>query len=140
MTAKLFDVLLYSAATVVILAIISSATQAERKHKQEAESFDPIQVKEPLIEEDPIIEDEPDLTSEIIFTSQPSCAPCKAFERDCVPALRKAGWRMTKASPDSRGTPSFDLCLGGKVVASKSGYRNRRSFFQWVRNVVARNR
>lgn len=136
MGTKIFDVLIYSAATVVILAIISSATQAERKHKEKAESFDPVKVKEPLI----IEEEEIDLTSEIIFTSQPSCGPCKAFERDCVPALRKAGWRMTKAGPDSRGTPSFDLCLSGKVVASKSGYRNRRSFFQWVRNVIVRNR
>lgn len=134
MGTKIFDVLIYSAATVVILAIISSATQAERKHKEKEKSFDPVKVKEPLIKE------EIDLTSEIIFTSQPSCGPCKAFERDCVPALRSAGWRMSKAGPDSRGTPSFDLCLDGKIVASKTGYRNRRSFFQWVRNVVARNR
>ncbi|MHC4230277.1 MAG: hypothetical protein ACYSW0_22825 [Planctomycetota bacterium] len=140
MTAKIFDFLLYAAATVVILAIISSATQVERRHKKKADSFDPVEVKEPLIEDELVIEDELDLTSEIIFTSQPSCGPCKAFERDCVAALRKAGWRMTKASPDSRGTPSFDLCLGGKVVASKTGYRSRRSFFQWVKNVVARDR
>jgi len=136
MTAKIFDVLIYSAATVVILAIMSSATIAEREYKEQVDDIKLIEVEEPLI----IEEEEIDLTSEIIFTSQPSCGPCKAFERDCVPALRKAGWRMTKAGPDSRGTPSFDLCLGGKVVASKSGYRNRRSFFQWVRNVIARNR
>ncbi len=136
MTAKIFDVLIYSAATIVILAIMSSATVAEREYKEQVDDIKLIEVEEPLI----IEEKEIDLTSEIIFTSQPSCGPCKAFERDCVPALRKAGWRMTKAGPDSRGTPSFDLCLGGKVVASKSGYRNRRSFFQWVRNVIARNR
>jgi len=136
MTAKIFDVLIYSAATIVILAIMSSATVAEREYKEQVDDVKLIEVEEPLI----IEEEEIDLTSEIIFTSQPSCGPCKAFERDCVPALRKAGWRMTKAGPDSRGTPSFDLCLGGKVVASKSGYRNRRSFFQWVRNVIARNR
>jgi len=136
MTAKIFDVLIYSAATVVILGIMSSATIAEREYKEQVDDAKLIEVEEPLI----IEEEEIDLTSEIIFTSQPSCGPCKAFERDCVPALRSAGWRMTKASPDSRGTPSFDICLGGKVVASKSGYRNRRSFFQWVRNVVARNR
>jgi len=134
MSAKIFDVLIYSAATVVILAIISGATQAEREFKEEADSVDIIEIKEPLIKE------ELDQTSEIIFTSQPSCGPCKAFERDCVPALRKAGWRMTKAGPDSRGTPSFDMRLGGKIVASKTGYRNRRSFFQWVKNVVVRNR
>ncbi len=136
MTAKIFDVLIYSAATIVILAIMSSATVAEREYKEQVDDIKLIEVEEPLI----IEEKEIDLTSEIVFTSQPSCGPCKAVERDCVPALRKAGWRMTKAGPDSRGTPSFDLCLGGKVVASKSGYRNRRSFFQWVRNVIARNR
>lgn len=134
MAAKVFDVLIYVAATVVILAIISGATQAERELKEEADSVDIIEIKEPLIEE------KVDQTSEIIFTSQPSCGPCRAFERDCVPALRKAGWRMTKAGPDSRGTPSFDLRLGGKTVASSSGYRNRKSFFKWVRSVVERNR
>jgi len=136
MSAKIFDVLIYSAATIVILAIMSSATVAEREYKQQVDDIDLIEIEEPLI----IEEEKVDLTSEIVFTSQPSCGPCKAFERECVPALRKAGWRMTKASPDSRGTPSFDLCLGGKVVASKTGYRNRRSFFQWVKNVIARNR
>jgi|11_taG_2_1085331.scaffolds.fasta_scaffold16736_2 hypothetical protein len=136
MTTKIFDFLLYGAATIVILSIMSSATVAEKKYKEQVDDIELIEVEEPLI----IEEEEVDLTSEIVFTSQPSCGPCKAFERDCVPALRKAGWRMTKAGPDSRGTPSFDLCLGGKVVASKSGYRNRRSFFQWVRNVIARNR
>ncbi len=136
MTTKIFDFLLYGAATIVILSIMSSATVAERKYKEQVDDIELIEVEEPLI----IEEEEVDLTSEIVFTSQPSCGPCKAFERDCVPALRKAGWRMTKAGPDSRGTPSFDLCLGGKVVASKSGYRNRRSFFQWVRNVIARDR
>ncbi len=136
MTTKIFDFLLYGAATIVILSIMSSATVAEKKYKEQVDDIELIEVEDPLI----IEEEEVDLTSEIVFTSQPSCGPCKAFERDCVPALRKAGWRMTKAGPDSRGTPSFDLCLGGKVVASKSGYRNRRSFFQWVRNVIARNR
>jgi len=134
MSAKVFDVLIYCSATIVILAIISTATQAERKHKEEIKKYDPIEVKEPLIKE------EPDLTSEIVFTSQPNCAPCRAFERECVPALREAGWRMTKSSPDSRGTPSFDLRLDGNTVASKTGYRSRKSFFQWIRNAIARNR
>ena len=134
MSAKIFDVLVYSAATVVILAIISSATQAERELKEEADSIDIIEIKEPLIKE------KQDKTSEIIFTSQPSCGPCKAFERDCVPALRKAGWRMTKVGPDSRATPSFDMRLDGKIVASKTGYKNRKLFFQWIRNVVETNR
>ena len=65
MSAKIFDVLIYFAATVVNLAIISGATQAEREFKEEAEFVDIIEIKEPLIKE------ELDQTSEIIFTNQP---------------------------------------------------------------------
>ena len=125
MSSRILDILVYSAATAVILAIISGATQAEREFKEEADSVDIIDMKEP---------------SEIIFTSQPSCGPCKAFERECVAPLRKAGWRVTKTSPDLRGTPSFDMRLGGRIVASKSGYGNRKAFFQWVKKVVERNK
>jgi hypothetical protein len=134
MSSRILDILVYSAATAVILAIISGATQAEREFKEETDSVDIIEMKEPLIEE------KQDMTSEIIFTSQPSCGPCKAFERECVAPLRKAGWRVTKTSPDLRGTPSFDMRLGGRIVASKSGYGNRKAFFQWVKKVVKRNK
>ena len=134
MSAKIFDVFIYSAATVVILSIISSATQAERELKEKADSIDAVEIKEPLIKE------KQDKTSEIIFTSQSSCPPCQAFKRDCVESLKKAGWRITEANPDSRATPSFDMRLDGKVVASKTGYKNRKLFFQWIRNVVETNR
>ncbi len=130
MSAKIFDVLIYSAATVVILAIISGATQAEREFKEEADSVDIIEIKEPLIKE------ELDQTSEIIFTSQGGCPPCKAFERECVTPLRNAGWRVTKCLPDGRATPSFDVKLGGRIVESKTGYRNRGAFFKWLKKSV----
>lgn len=132
MSAKIFDVLIYSAATVVILAIISGATQAQREYKEKVDSINLIEVQEPLI----IEEKEVDLTSEVIFTSQDGCPPCKAFERECVTPLRKAGWRVTKCSPDGRPTPSFDIKLGGQVVNSKTGYNSRSVFFRWLRKAV----
>lgn len=132
MTAKIFDFLLYAAATIVILAILSSATVAERKYKQQVDDIQKTEVQEPLI----IEEEEVDLTSEVIFTSQEGCVPCRAFERECVKPLRDAGWRVTKRAPDGRPTPSFDIRLGGRVVESKTGYRNRGAFFRWLRNVA----
>ncbi len=136
MSAKIFDVLIYSAATVVILAIISGATQAQREYKEKVDSINLIEVQEPLI----IEEKEVDLTSEVIFTSQDGCPPCKAFERECVTPLRKAGWRVTKCSPDGRPTPSFDIKLGGQVVNSKTGYNSRSVFFRWLRKAVEAKR
>ncbi len=132
MTGKIFDFLLYGAATIVVLSIMSSATVAERKYKEQVDDIELIEVKEPLI----IEEEEVDLTSEVIFTSQDGCPPCKAFERECVTPLRNAGWRVTKCSPDGRPTPSFDVKLGGRVVGSRTGYSNRGAFFRWLRKSV----
>jgi hypothetical protein len=132
MSTKILDFLLYGAATIVVLSIISSATVAEREYKEEVEAVELIETDEPLI----IEEEEVDLTSEVIFTSQDNCTPCKAFERDCVAPLRNAGWRVTRCSPDGRPTPSFDIKLGGRVVESKTGYRNRGSFFRWLKKTV----
>ena len=132
MTAKLFDAFLYGAATIVVLSIISSATMAEKEYKKQSQEIELIEVEEPLI----IEEEKVDLTSEVIFTSQDGCSPCRAFERECVTPLRNAGWRVTKCSPDGRPTPSFDIRLGGRVVESKTGYRNRGAFFRWLRNVA----
>jgi len=132
MTGKIFDFLLYGAATVVVLSIISSATVAERKYKEQVEEIKLIEVEEPLV----IEEEQVDLTSEVVFTSQPNCAPCKAFERECVAPLRDAGWSVTKRSPDGRPTPSFDIRLGGRVVQSRTGYSNRGAFFRWLKKVV----
>ena len=132
MTGKIFDFLLYGAATIVILSIMSSATVAERKYKQQVDDIDLIEIEEPLI----IEEEKVDLTSEVIFTSQDGCPPCKTFERECVTPLRNAGWRVTKCSPDGRPTPSFDVKIGGQVVSSKTGYSNRGAFFRWLRKAV----
>ncbi len=132
MASKIFDFLLYGAATIVVLSIMSSATVAERKYKEQVDDIELIEVEEPLI----IEEEEVDLTSEVIFTSQDGCPPCKAFERECVTPLRNAGWRVTKSSPDGRPTPSFDIKLGGRVVGSRTGYSNRGAFFRWLRKAV----
>jgi len=136
MASKIFDFLLYGAATIVVLSIMSSATVAERKYKEQVDDIELIEVEEPLI----IEEEEADLTSEVIFTSQDGCPPCKAFERECVTPLRKAGWRVTKCSPDGRPTPSFDIKLGGQVVNSKTGYNSRSVFFRWLRKAVEAKR
>lgn len=132
MAGKVFDFLLYGAATVVVLSIMSSATVAERKYKKEVDDMRLIEVEEPLI----IEEEKVDLTSEVIFTSQDGCPPCIAFERECIDPLRNAGWRVTKCPPDGRATPSFDVKIGGRVVQSKTGYKNRGAFFRWLKNVV----
>ncbi len=132
MASKIFDFLLYGAATIVVLSIMSSATIAEREYKEQVDDVKLIEVEEPLI----IEEEEVDLTSEVIFTSQDGCPPCKAFERECVTPLRNAGWRVTKCSPDGRPTPSFDIKLGGRVVGSRTGYSNRGAFFRWLRKAV----
>ncbi len=132
MASKIFDFLLYGAATIVVLSIMSSATIAEREYKEQVDDVKLIEVEEPLI----IEEEEVDLTSEVIFTSQDGCPPCKAFERECVTPLRNAGWRVTKCSPDGRPTPSFDIKLGGRVVGSRTGYSSRGAFFRWLRKAV----
>lgn len=132
MTAKIFDFLLYGAATIVVLSIMSSATVAERKYKKQVDDIELLEVEKPLV----IEEEEVDLTSEVVFTSQDGCPPCKAFERECVTPLRNAGWRVTKCSPDGRPTPSFDIKLGGRVVGSRTGYSNRGAFFSWLRKAV----
>lgn len=134
MTSKLIDIVIYMTATIVILALIVAATRAERDYDKQKEQIDEIEIREP------VIKDKPDLTSEIIFTSRPNCSPCKSFERDCVSSLRKAGWRVTRALPDRRATPSFDVRLNGSIVASKTGYRNRKTFFAWVRSVLEKNK
>ncbi len=132
MTAKIFDFLLYGAATIVVLSIMSSATVAERKYKKQVDDIELLEVEKPLI----MKEQEVDLTSEVIFTSQDGCPPCRAFEKDCVAPLRNAGWRVTKKIADGRPTPSFDIKLGGRIVGSITGYSNRGAFFRWLKKTV----
>jgi len=132
MTGKILDFVLYGAATVVILSVISAATQAERESNEEVKQYDLIEIEQPALVEDP----KETLVSEVIFTSQENCPPCKAFEANCVTPLRKAGWRVTKRPPDGRSTPSFDIKLGGRIVESKTGYKNRGSFFRWLKKTV----
>ena len=134
MGSKVLEWLFYVVAIIIILLIISSAIRVEEDYKKKQESVDEITTYQPATQ----IEKQ-DLTSEIIFTSQSDCLPCRAFERDCVDRLRKAGWRVTKLSPDGRATPSFDLRLNGRIVESKTGYRGRSSFFAWIRKAVETN-
>ena len=133
MRSKLLDLFLYGTATLIIVGIIATATRAERQYDEEVELFEELHL------EDPLIEDKPDITSEIIYTSRSNCSACDAFRDQCIRKLRDKGWRVTRKDPDNRPTPSFDVRLGGRIVDSKTGYRNRGAFFDWLRDVIRRN-
>ena len=117
MKNKAFDYLLFGAAAFLLFAATSDATQV-RPESQVLNSTS--------------------LESEIVFTSQPNCKPCLAFERDSAPRIRDAGWRIRKVSPDGRATPSFDIRVGGSCVGSKTGYSGRSNFFRWVKSRLRR--
>ena len=123
MRSKLLDLFLYGTVTLIIVGIVATATRAERQYDEQIE----------------LLKDKPDITSEIIYTSRSNCSACDAFRDQCIRKLRDKGWRVTRKDPDKRPTPSFDVKLGGRIVDSKTGYRNRGAFFDWLRDVIRRN-
>jgi len=133
MISKLFDLFLYGTATLIIVGIVTAATRAERQYDED------VKLIEDMHTEDPVIEDKPDTVSEIIYTSRSNCSACDAFRDQCIGKLRDKGWRVTRKDPDKRPTPSFDVRLGGRIVDSTTGYRNRGVFFGWLKDVIRRN-
>ena len=111
MTAKVFDVLIYSAATIVILAIMSSATIAEKKNKEQVDDEKLIEVKEPLI-----IEESAGVpASDVVFAVKSQGGSCKPSDGSCVSAGK-----------------------GGlaKVKPKKQLRRRRGAVVRWIRKVL----
>lgn len=84
MSAKIFDVLLYFAATVVILAIIASATQAKRKYDKQLQDALLSDPSEPLIIEQSVrVRD-----SDAVFAVKSEGNSCTLGSETCLPASK----------------------------------------------------
>lgn len=125
--SRFFDGVVYGAALCVILATIAMASNSEHEAKQQIETA--------KVE----VESKPAPQSAIHYTSQAGCAPCLAFAR-IVPELEAVGWLMVKRPPDPRGTPAFNVYVGGKNIAARTGYSNKNNFYRWLRQSVEANR
>ena len=125
--SRFFDGVIYGAAVCVILAAIAMASTAEQQAKKQAEAGAVA------------VESKPAPQSAIHYTSQAGCRPCLAFSR-IVPELESVGWLMVKRPPDRRGTPAFDVFVGGKQIATKTGYSSKSNFYRWLRQSVEANR
>jgi hypothetical protein len=120
---KAFDVVVYTAAACMILAAFAFAAGLEQKPGQKAEPQTVVVAVE---------EKKPAPQSAIHYTSQPGCKPCLAFARN-VPELESVGWLMAKRPPDFRGTPAFDVYVGGELIATRTGYSTKNDFYRWLR-------
>lgn len=125
--SKFFDGVIYGAALCVILATIALATSAEQEAKQQTQTAKIA------------VENKPAPKSQIHYTSQAGCAPCLAFAR-IVPELEAVGWLMVKRPPDPRGTPAFDVYVGGENIATRTGYSDKNNFYRWLRQSVEANK
>lgn len=125
--SRFFDGVVYGAALCVILASIALATKAEQEANEQTKAAEAI------------IESKPAPQSAIHYTSQAGCRPCLAFAR-IVPELKAVGWLMVKRPPDPRGTPAFDVYVGGKNIATRTGYSNKNNFYRWLRQSVEASR
>ena len=124
---RFFDCLLYGAALCVILASIALATKAEQKANEQTKAAKAVFKRHPAS------------PSAIHYTSQAGCSRCLAFNR-IVPELEAVGWLMVKRPPDRRGTPAFDVYVGGKNIATRTGYSDKNNFYRWLRQSVEANR
>ena len=125
--SRFLDAVIYGAALCVILATIALAKSAEQQARQQIETA--------KVE----VESKPAPKSAIHYTSQAGCKPCLAFAR-IVPELEAVGWLMVKRPPDPRGTPAFDVYVGGQNIATRTGYNEKNDFYRWLRTSVEANR
>ena len=123
---RALDFVVYGAAVSVMLVAFGMVSQVEQQAEKQAEA---VAVA---------VESKPAPQSAIHYTSQAGCKPCQAFSR-IVPELESVGWLMVKRPPDRRGTPAFDVFVGGKQIATRTGYSSKSNFYRWLRQSVEAN-
>ena len=122
---RVFDVLIYTVAACMIVSAFGLAAGVHEQPEQQAEQKAVVvTVEKEQKEQAP--------QSAIHHTSQPGCKPCLAFARN-VPKLESVGWLMVKRPPDYRGTPAFDVYVGGELIATRTGYSTKNDFYRWLR-------
>ena len=114
MSTKVFDFLVYGASTVVVLAIIAGATQAEREYARSAEDVLYPDPSKPLIVEEsagvPV--------SETVFAVNSKGSSCKLGDGSCASAGKSV---LAK-------------------VKQKKQLRKRGVVVNWIRKVLEGNR
>ncbi len=110
MSGKVFDFLVYGVATVVVLAIIASATQAERKYDKQLQDALYPDPSEPLI-----IEESAGVpASDVVFAVKSEGGSCKLGDGPCVSAGKNV---LAKVKP-------------------KKQLRKRGAVVSWIRKVL----
>tara|TARA_Y100000361_G_scaffold60861_1_gene53385 strand:- start:419 stop:763 length:345 start_codon:yes stop_codon:yes gene_type:complete len=110
MAVKVFDFLVYGAATVVVLAIIAGATQAEREYTKESESLLYPDPSQPLI-----IEESAGVpVSDVAFAAKAKDESCKLGDGSCISASKSV---LAKVKP-------------------KKQLRKRGAVVSWIKKVL----
>lgn len=81
---------------------------------------------------------QPQLRNEIIMYSRPNCIWCTRWEKEVMPKMIEAKWKVFKVNDNQNAVPHFEMYIKG-VKKTHRGYMSVEQFKKYYDEVVKKN-